>query len=92
MVLDLVEEFRAVTVDRVVVAMVTKGPGIEMEADKLGDETRKELGRRVLDRLEGEEGFEGKKHKLRNIIQMQARRVAGFVRGEGKYKPFTGSW
>ncbi len=92
MVLDLVEEFRAVTVDRVVVAMVTKGPGIEMEADKLGDETRKELGRRVLDRLEGEEGFAGKKHKLRNIIQMQARRVAGFVRGEGKYKPFTGSW
>jgi len=45
-----------------------------------------------LERLEGEESFEGKKHKLRNIIQMQARRVAGFLRGEGKYKPFTGSW
>jgi CRISPR-associated protein Cas1 len=92
MVLDLVEEFRAVMVDRVVIVMVTKGPGIEMDGDKLTEGTRKELVRRVLDRLESEESYEGKKHKLRNIIQMQARRVAGFLRGEGQYKLFTGSW
>ncbi|MBE0467361.1 MAG: CRISPR-associated endonuclease Cas1 [Candidatus Desulforudis sp.] len=92
MVLDMVEEFRAVAVDRTVIVMVTKGPGIEMDGDKLAEGTKKELARRVLDRLDSEESFERKKHKLRNIIQIQARRVAGFLRGEGKYKSFTGSW
>ncbi|MDA8097077.1 MAG: CRISPR-associated endonuclease Cas1 [Clostridia bacterium] len=92
LVLDMVEEFRPVVVDRTVIVMVTKGPGLEMEEDKLTEGTRKELARRVLERLDGEETFEGKKHKLRNIIQMQARRVASYLRGEGKYRPFTGSW
>lgn len=92
MVLDMVEEFRAVVVDRTIVALATKGSGIEMEGDKLAEGTRKELARRVLDRLNGEETFESKKHKLRNIIHMQARRIAGFLRGERNYKPFVGSW
>jgi CRISPR-associated protein Cas1 len=92
MVLDMVEEFRAVVVDRIIVALATKGSGIEMEGDKLAEKTRKDLARRVLDRLNGEETFESKKHKLRNIIHMQARRIAGFLRGERNYKPFVGSW
>ncbi len=92
LVLDMVEEFRQVVVDRTVVAMVTKGPGFEMEEDKLSEGTRKELVRRVLERLDGVETHEGKKHKLRNIINMQARRAAGYLRGEGKYRPFAGSW
>lgn len=91
-VLDMVEEFRQVVVDRTVIAMVTKGPGLKMEEGRLTDATRKELARRVLERMNSQETHAGKKHKLRNIIHMQARRVAGYLRGEGKYRPFTGSW
>ncbi|MDI6908116.1 MAG: CRISPR-associated endonuclease Cas1 [Thermoanaerobacterales bacterium] len=92
LVLDLIEEFRPVAVDRVVVAMINKGTKIEMEEDRLADETRRELGRRITERLNAEESYEGKKHKLKFIIQKQARSIATFLRGEGKYRPFSGSW
>ena len=46
---------------------------------------------RLINRLQVT-GHDGKKHKLKTIIQRQARRVASFLRGEGRYKPFIGSW
>lgn len=92
LVLDMVEEFRPVIVDRAVVAMVNKGIPIILDGDKLTDKTRRELVYRVMSRLDNVETVEGKKYKLRSIIQKQARRVAGYVRGEVKYKPFVGSW
>jgi CRISPR-associated protein Cas1 len=43
--------------------------------------------------LEGEETYGGKKHRLRTVIQSQARHVATYVRGEARqYKPFVGRW
>lgn len=54
--------------------------------------TRREVARRVLERLDDVEAYGGKKHKLRAIIQQQARLVAGFVRGEARYRPFIGKW
>lgn len=92
LVLDLIEEFRPVAVDRVVVAMINKGTKIEMDNDRLADDTRRELGRRITERLNAEESYEGKKHKLKFIIQKQARHIATFLRGEGKYRPFSGGW
>jgi CRISPR-associated protein Cas1 len=59
---------------------------------KFTDKARRLLADKVLERLEGEEPYEGKKHKLRTIIQSQARHLATFVRGEGKYQPFVGRW
>jgi CRISPR-associated protein Cas1 len=92
LILDLTEEFRAQVVDRVVVAMVTKGGEIGMEEDRLTEATRKDLAKRVLERLDGEETVEGKKLKLKAVIQRQARRIASCLRGEGRYKPWVGSW
>ncbi len=92
LILDLTEEFRAQVVDRVVVAMVTKGGEIGMEGDRLTEATRKDLAKRVLERLDGEETVEGKKLKLKAVIQRQARRIASCLRGEGRYKPWVGSW
>jgi CRISPR-associated protein Cas1 len=42
--------------------------------------------------LDGLERYGGKKHRLRTILQRQARAVASFVRREGRYEPFTASW
>ncbi|MGO0122569.1 CRISPR-associated endonuclease Cas1 [Desulfothermobacter acidiphilus] len=92
LVLDLTEEFRACVVDRTIVGVLLRGGTVKVEEGRLTDETRRELARRVLERLEAEESYEGKKHKLRAIIQRQARRVASFLRGESRYKPFIARW
>ncbi|MGQ5711953.1 CRISPR-associated endonuclease Cas1 [Desulforudis sp. DRI-14] len=92
LVLDLVEEFRAQVVDRIIVAMVSKGAEIAMEEDRLAAETLRDLRRRVMERLDAEENYEGKKHRLKSIIQRQARRLAGYLRGDGNYRPFVGGW
>lgn len=92
LVLDLTEEFRPCVVDRVVIGLVTRGTSIRLEEGRLTEETRRELARRILERLDAEESYDGRKYTLRAIIQRQARRVAAFLRGEGKYRPFVSSW
>lgn len=48
-----------------------------MEEGRLVEGTRRLLAERVNERLEGEEPYEGKKHKLRTILASQARGAAG---------------
>ena len=95
MVLDLIEEFRAPVVDRVVWGMI--GLNIPLEVDeqgRLSQATRRALAERVLERLEeSTERYERKRHKLRWILQMQARHVASYARGDrAKYQPFVAGW
>jgi CRISPR-associated protein Cas1 len=92
LVLDLIEEFRSFAVDRPLVSLFTKGGQVKMEEDRIAEDSRRELAKRFVERLEEEETFEGKKHKLRTILQLQARHLAVFLRKEGPYKPFVGSW
>jgi CRISPR-associated protein Cas1 len=95
LVLDLIEEFRAPVVDRAVLAMV--GLGVNFEQDEEGWftlETRRAIAERVLARLEeSTERYEGKRQKLRWILQSQARHVATYLRGERpSYAPFRMGW
>lgn len=94
LVLDLVEEFRSAVVDRTMLGLVNKRVKIEQdERGFLCDSTRRQLAEKVLDRLESSEKYEGKRHTLRAIIQMQARHIATYVRGEREdYRPFITSW
>lgn len=94
LVLDLIEAFRAPVVDRTMLGLVNKGVTIEQdERGLLTEKTRRRLAEKVLNRLEANERHEGKRYPLRVIIQMQARRLATYVRGEREsYDPFTASW
>lgn len=94
LVLDLIEEFRQPIVDKTVIGMVNKGIPVTLdEQGRLVPESRKALASKVLERLDGAEQHEGKRHCLRSIIQMQARHIATVVRGERKsYEAFTMSW
>jgi CRISPR-associated protein Cas1 len=94
LVLDLIEEFRQPVVDRTVCGLLNKGVAIEVdEKGLLSEATRKMLAEKVLERLEGKERYEGKKHTLKAIIHSQARHVATFVRGEEReYRPFIAGW
>ena len=54
--------------------------------------TRRAFADRVLERLQETERFERKDQKLCNIIQIQARHLAMFLRRERDYQPFVSSW
>jgi len=92
LVLDLVEVFRQPVVDRVVVAWLTRGYRPSMDGDRLADRTRRELAGKILERLEDQDRYDGAKHRLKTIIQMQCRRLAMFLRGEAAYKPYLAGW
>jgi CRISPR-associated protein Cas1 len=91
-VLDLVEEFRQPIVDRAIIAALGKGSALEMHNGLLTDESRRTVARLVLERMESEVSFRGYKHKLKSVIQIQARNLAAAVRGESRYKPFAFKW
>lgn len=92
LVLDLVEEFRQPVVDRTVVAFVNLGQTVEMKEGMLDEDSRRALAERILQRLASPEPFRGQQFQIRSIIQMQARSLVSFLRGKGKYKPFSFRW
>ena len=53
---------------------------------------RDAVAARVLERLETPAPYAGKKHALKSVIQMQARRLAVAVRGEAEYQGFVSGW
>ncbi|HLI47387.1 MAG TPA: CRISPR-associated endonuclease Cas1 [Chthonomonas sp.] len=59
---------------------------------RLSADTRRALAAKIFERLEDTEPFEGKRRKLRHILQIQARHLATFLRGEGDYKPYIARW
>lgn len=59
---------------------------------RLSATTRKAFAAKILERLEDGEPYEGKRRKIKHILQMQARHLATFLRGEGQYKPFVPRW
>jgi CRISPR-associated protein Cas1 len=92
LILDMVEEFRQPVVDRTVIAYVNLGTSVGMRDGLLDADTRKAIGDKIVERLVASEPYQGKQYQIRSIIQMQARRLAGFLRGEGGYKAFSFKW
>ncbi|MCB0112482.1 MAG: CRISPR-associated endonuclease Cas1 [Caldilineaceae bacterium] len=94
LVYDAVEEFRQTVVDRTVMAVFNRGTEIELdERGRMTEASRRDLAAKVLARLEAVEKYDDKRHPLRAVIQMQARRLAAFLRRERPtYEPFVASW
>lgn len=92
LVLDLVEEFRQPVVDRVVISLINKGSVLDVDNDGLTDDTRDKLRQAFNAEIEHARQFQGKRQKMANIIQIQARNLAAFLRGGAKYKPYVLPW
>jgi CRISPR-associated protein Cas1 len=92
LVLDLIEEFRGPVVDRAVLGALGTGFKVGMDGEKLDEKTRKLVAERVRERLAARVTHRGRKHTLENVIHIQARSVASFVRDGVLYKPHIGSW
>jgi CRISPR-associated protein Cas1 len=92
LVLDLIEEFRQPVVDRAVIAALTKGVKIETREGLLTDDSRRAVAGAVLERLEGEVGFRGRRHRVKSVVQIQARNLASCLRGGEPYRCFAFKW
>jgi CRISPR-associated protein Cas1 len=93
LVLDLIEEFRQIAVDRVVIGLAARGYQIEQdEFGQLTRETRRDFASKIIGQLEARVRYSGGSERvpLRHAIQMQARHIATFVRRERiPYIPFV---
>ena len=92
LVLDLIEEFRQPVVDRAVIAILTKGTKLETREGMLSDDTRRLVAGAVLERLESEIPFRGRRQRMKSVIQIQARNVASYLRGGEAYRAFAFKW
>lgn len=92
--LDFIEEFRPVVVDRTIFGLANKSVAFEQDEHKLlTRDTRRMLAEKIQERLDSPVSFEGKHYPLRAVIQMQARHLATFLRGERSlYEAFQMSW
>ncbi|MDA8228977.1 MAG: CRISPR-associated endonuclease Cas1 [Desulfitobacterium hafniense] len=92
LVYDLIEEFRQAVVDRTIISLINKGTEIKVDDEGLTKDTRKLLSEKINERMNSTDKYEGRRHKLQQIIVRQSRRMAVYLRGEGNYKPFIGGW
>ncbi|MFQ5615916.1 MAG: CRISPR-associated endonuclease Cas1 [Anaerolineales bacterium] len=94
LVLDFIEEFRQPVVDRTVIGMANKGMAFEQREDGLLTKVfRRTLADKINARLDSRARYEGKKHPLRAIMQMQARHLATYLRCErAAYTTFVMGW
>lgn len=93
LVYDLVEEFRAFTVDRGIFTLLNRGEKLEQGEDGLlSTETRKKIAKSVIDRLSSEVWFQGHRFTLNEVIQEQASNIKKHLYNKKQYHPFLGRW
>ncbi|MBN1148569.1 MAG: CRISPR-associated endonuclease Cas1 [Anaerolineales bacterium] len=92
--LDFIEEFRQPVVDRTVIGMANKGMAFEQdERALLTKEFRRTLAGKVQERLDSQVAYEDKRHSLQAVMQMQARHLAVYLRGERPaYRSYQMAW
>jgi len=94
LVLDMIEEFRQVAIDRLVIGLAARRFKVDQtESGRLCDEVRTAYAEKVIAHLESTTRYMGKRYPLRFIIQNQSRRLAAYLRGKSEsYEPFLATW
>lgn len=94
LVLDLIEEFRQVAVDRVVFGLAARRFTVEQdEKQRLTTATRRSFSDHILKHLESSVRYVGKRFPLNQVIQGQARHLASYLRGDcDAYTVFKATW
>lgn len=88
--LDMIEEFRSVIVDRTVIGLLTRHFKVTFtEQGLLTDDCKKTFATHILERYETKMRYPTDRYALKHIMQMQARSLASYVRGDApQYKGF----
>lgn len=92
--LDMMEEFRSVAVDRLVIGLVNRRYTVEMtEQGRLQDDVRRSFAGKMKEQLQATVRYDGDRIAISTVIQKQARRLAAFLRGETEaYLPYRAEW
>jgi len=94
LVFDLMEEFRQPLIDKTVLDILNKEDN-DLELTKQGllsDNTKSILINAIMEKLDKESRFEGKKLKLEEIIDYQAISLSKHLEGSARYQPFIQSY
>ncbi|MDD3596356.1 CRISPR-associated endonuclease Cas1 [Sulfuricurvum sp.] len=93
LVFDMIEEFRAFVVDRVIFSMANKNEPLHVTKEGLlTEETKKLVAKNIFERLGSYTTWRKEQHKIEHIIFHQAYLLARSVRGEDKYAAFIGKF
>ena len=93
LVFDMVEEFRAVAVDRAVFSLINRHEKLHLDSDHLlVPDSRKKLVEAVMTRLGSLVQLHGAQCSLRDCIYHQARAVRDFLTGGCVYRPYLARW
>lgn len=92
LVFDLVEEFRAQTVDRVVMALLNRDERLHLTGSRLSTRTRDRMLAAVLERLASPTRYRSQSVPLGKAIRLQARGLAKALIEGKRYRPFLAKW
>lgn len=92
--LDMMEEFRSVAVDRLVIGLVNRRYTVEMQEDGLlHEDVRRSFANKMIEHLQATVRYDGDRIPIQIVIQKQARRLAAYLRGETEaYLPYRAEW
>jgi CRISPR-associated protein Cas1 len=92
--LDMMEEFRSVAVDRLVIGLVNRRYTVQMtEHGRLEDEVRRSFASKMKEHLQATVRYDGMRVPIAIVIQKQARRLAAYLRQEtDAYLPYKAEW
>ncbi len=94
LIFDLMEEFRSVAVDRLVIGLVNRRYTVTMtEQGQLEADVRRDFAGKVNDHLKATVRYDGARFPIDIVIGKQARRLAAHLRGETEaYLPYRAEW
>ena len=99
MVLDLIEPFRPIIVDRAVVTLFSRKQLSNEDLEDYKSSTvltidgRKKISSAVLERLDTEIKISGRKYSFRGVLREEARNVVRYLLGQNEgYEPFIYRW
>jgi CRISPR-associated endonuclease Cas1/group II intron reverse transcriptase/maturase len=89
---DFIEEFRAPAVDRTVFSSLNLGVDAKLTEEGLDGDTRRDLARRVVERLQADTRYHGESMPLERVMERQAQLLVRHVEGKESYKTYVLPW
>jgi CRISPR-associated endonuclease Cas1/group II intron reverse transcriptase/maturase len=89
---DFIEEFRAAAVDRTVFSWLNLGVQAELTEEGLDSATRRELARRIVERLQAGTRYHGESLPLERVMEQQAQLLVRHLEGKEPYKTYVLPW
>jgi CRISP-associated protein Cas1 len=92
--LDMMEEFRSVAVDRLVIGLVNRRYIVEITPQGyLQEDVKRSFAGKVKEQLLATVRYYGERVPITIVIQKQARKLAAYLRGETEaYLPYRAEW